>query len=821
MYQSDFLDSDSPFLSHQLIRFAGSLLTAEAALQVFFLLEGECLVQYHQSLQQIHAHDLFFFPPNTPYAIYTEDKNAVYYQLSISSNYFDSLAPGLSGMGFDHFYVGCNNDDPLYCGLRRLLSCIIFSSGPDKRISGLAQTTYVNQLVLFLYREFHTSEVSAYSDSYTARRVEQILSLIRQNYAGKLSLDIISKELGLHPQYFSSFFLKHFHVKYTDFLNHYRIRQSLEDLIRTDKSILSIALDHGFHSHKSYSNSFEKYFHMSPSAYRRRSLPGRGREPDAACMDYLAVLYPYYRQEEVLSPQVQTRMLSVELDIKGSKPIAMDRRIRSIGIGSGYYLLQDHVYGQLQRAAEECAFTHVHIRDVFCDMMNVYTEPRPDHPLYYWESLDLVLDRITGLGFYPYIEIGYTPRELASSPNMLGFSYHPYTSVPVSFPKYCGLVRAFLQHILQRYGLDSLKNWRFDFWNSANLQSANGFWDGTQGEFFRLYREVWKVFREVSQALQLGSPNFSLPDGIDWYKAFFEMCRQEQIAPDFISIHLYSCMDDLKHFSGIFPYPPMTYNYLSLTNTEYLKNITFFLKDVLKKYGFDHLPILAGEWNITYYLQDLTRDTAFMAAYIAHSHLQMAGLLDGASFFCLSDVNDQTRPGELIFPGNSGLISPQGIVKPAYYAFYLLHKLDPKILYLKPPCIVTKSRDGFHVLVYNISDYKKAGQNGQLEFLSDKHRYQMFQNSDTIAFHGSFPVPYGSYRIKTYLIDQEHGSPYDTWLSMGAPEPLSSETISALLHASFLDIHYSRQEDTDRITLGGKVKAHGVLMFEIEKDSET
>lgn len=820
MFQSNLLDSDSSLFSHQIVQFEGSQLTAETSLTLFFLLKGECLVQYHQSLQRIHAHELFFFPPNTPYGLYAEHQRAVYYQLSIHDSYFASLAPELADIRLEHFYLGCNSSDPSYCQLCRLLSCIIFSADPDKRTSALTRLTCINQLVLFLYRSFHASETAAHVDSYASQRIERILAIIREHYGDKLPLESISRELGLHPQYFSSFFQKYFHVKYTDFLNHYRVRQSLQDLIHTDKTILAIALEHGFQSHRSYSNSFEKYFHMPPSVYRQQNYSAHIHGTAAAPMEYLSALYPYYQQEAVISPQRPEQVLSIALDIKNAVPAAIDGRIRSIGIGSGYYLLQDHVYKQLKRAARECSFTHVHIRDVFCDMMNVYTEPQPDHPLYYWESLDLVLDRIIGLGFSPYIEIGYTPRELASSANMLGFGYHPYTSVPVSYEKYGELVRAFLLHILKRYGMDSVRDWRFDFWNSANLQSSNGFWDGTQKEFFSLYLCVFRVFREVSQELKLGSPNFSLPDGMDWYEAFLQMCCREQIMPDFLSIHLYSCLDDLKHFAGIFPYPPMTYNYLSLTNTKYLENILFFLKRVLEKYGCGHLPILAGEWNITYYLQDFTRDTAFMATYIVHSYLQMTGLLAGASFFCLSDVNDQTRPSGMTFSGNSGLISRHGIVKPAYYAFYLLHKLDPEILYLKPPCIITRQKEGFHVLIYNISDYRTAPQDGRLEFLSDKHRYQAFRSTDPIAFRGSFPVPFGSYSIKTYLMDQEHGSPYDAWLAMGAPAPMNDETIQALLHASFLSIHYGQQKDTDRISLEGKVKAHGILMFEVLREPE-
>lgn len=136
---------------------------------------------------------------------------------------------------------------------------------------------------------------------------------------------------------------------------------------------------------------------------------------------------------------------------------------------------------------------------------------------------------------------------------MLGFSYHPYIGVPTSFQKYCDLVRAFLQHCIRRYGADSLQHWLFDFWNTANLQTANGFWVGTQEEFFHFYRDVWRIFQEVDPRLRLGTPNFSLPDGISWYEDFLQMCRHEHITPHFFPSICIPVLTTLSILRGFFP----------------------------------------------------------------------------------------------------------------------------------------------------------------------------------------------------------------------------------------------------------------------------
>ena len=120
-------------------------------------------------------------------------------------------------------------------------------------------------------------------------------------------------------------------------------------------------------------------------------------------------------------------------------------------------------------------------------------------------------------------------------------------------------------------------------------------------------------------------------------------------------------------------------------------------------------------------------------------------------------------------------------------------------------------------MIYNLSNYQKTNASNELEYISDKHRYQVFSTTDNLAFRGNFQVPQGDYTIKSYMIDQEHGSPYDTWLKMGAPEPLNAEIINALCHTSYMDIHFNHQNNTDQIHLEAKIKVHGILLYEISR----
>lgn len=229
------------------------------------------------------------------------------------------------------------------------------------------------------------------------------------------------------------------------------------------------------------------------------------------------------------------------------------------------------------------------------------------------------------------------------------------------------------------------------------------------------------------------------------------------------------------------------------------------------------MPIIASEWNITYYLSDLIRDTAFMATYIAHTYIQTISTIDGLSFSCLSDINDQFRPSSLLFNGDEGLFTYQGIPKPAYHAFSLLHKLDAQVVDCDANSyIVTRSSRGFHVLVYNMAEYDKLPKDQILSYITPDRRYQIFRNTVPIHFHGVFHVKQGSYTIKTYTFDRKHGTFYDIWLLMGKPQQLSQEMVDMLKRNSYPFMHYERKHDTSLLTLDATISAHGITLFEVK-----
>ncbi len=826
MLKNQILAAENSKFEHMIITSDEDFITMTPHLTINIVLSGNIHILNGKKSCHCNPDDIFFFPPNTPFQFICSGSVFSIYTIHIAYDYLAELIPVLCNASFDHFYIPKDKTLYLYNSFCHNLASVLFLSVFKNEGNGLKQITAINELLIDIFNEFYIAGHKGKNDrDYVNERIIKILDYIKLNYSQKIRIADISNYLGLHPQYFSLFFTNHFGEKFLDYLNRFRVNHSLSDLIYTDKTLLDIAIECGFQSNKSYSNAFTRYYNMLPSAYRKtygkkNHVPGEEQN----LIHLAAFLYENYwnKTRQADSGEVingrglhnNPALLSIDMDLVHAAPKVIDNRIKSIAVGSGTYLLRDEVFDQLARVKEECKFTHVLIRDIFNELLNVYTEPQPGYPVYYWDDLDKIIAKIISLGMDPYIEIDFMPVELSSVKKTLHMTGHPNTGFPKSLQQWSDLITAMLEHYYHIYG-DSMLNWYFDFWNTANINWDNGYWADTKENFFLLYKVTYQAFQKVNPDFKLGSPNFSLPDGIDWYNGFFAYCEHEKIRPHYIALHAYSCMDNLEEYAGIFPYTPTTYNYLSLTTKEYIKNMIFFLRNSIDKTSLAGLPIIISDWNVTYYFQDLVRDTAFMAPYIAHTYIQTLENVAGISYFSVSETNEQLRPSNYLFSGDFGLFDKRGIAKPSFFAFSLLHKLDKNVVSYDNNYVVTKSKKGFHVLIYNMSEYENVQNQKLLGYISHDYRYQIFTPTPEIHFQGVFRVPFGTYSIKTYHLDQEHGSVYDSWLAIGKPQNITPDIATFFRHHVYPDLQYDTAKDTSVISLESMIKPHGIILFEV------
>ena len=73
----------------------------------------------------------------------------------------------------------------------------------------------------------------------------------------------------------------------------------------------------------------------------------------------------------------------------------------------------------------------------------------------------------------------------ADRKNAVDFWYHPNRAPPKSYLLWDDLVRHFVAHLVERYGIREVSQWYFEVWNEPNID----FWSGKpkQATYFELY----------------------------------------------------------------------------------------------------------------------------------------------------------------------------------------------------------------------------------------------------------------------------------------------------------------------------------------------
>ena len=110
--------------------------------------------------------------------------------------------------------------------------------------------------------------VSTSLGSNQVRRVGQMVAFIAQNYTRQVTVELVSKSVGLHPHYAMNLFRRTLGTTLINCVTHHRISHAQRLLITTDKKIVDVALTVGFNSVSRFNAAFKKASDCSPREYR-------------------------------------------------------------------------------------------------------------------------------------------------------------------------------------------------------------------------------------------------------------------------------------------------------------------------------------------------------------------------------------------------------------------------------------------------------------------------------------------------------------------------------------------------------------------------
>jgi AraC-like DNA-binding protein len=100
---------------------------------------------------------------------------------------------------------------------------------------------------------------------------------IRENLGERLTLEDISRHVGLSPHHFCKVFRRVSGVNLMEYINRSRIEQASQLLLEADARVSEIAFEIGYQSLSQFNRSFRSVTGESPTEYRRRIFKPAGR----------------------------------------------------------------------------------------------------------------------------------------------------------------------------------------------------------------------------------------------------------------------------------------------------------------------------------------------------------------------------------------------------------------------------------------------------------------------------------------------------------------------------------------------------------------
>ncbi|WP_348263515.1 beta-xylosidase [Telmatobacter sp. DSM 110680] len=437
---------------------------------------------------------------------------------------------------------------------------------------------------------------------------------------------------------------------------------------------------------------------------------------------------------------------------------------------------------------------------------NVFSLDAQGKPVYDFTITDETFDEYQRAGVRPFVELGFMPKDLASDvpgvneyqvhyphPTMAGASNNP----PRDYAMWGELVRKFTEHLVKRYGRDTVSTWYFEVWNEPDIV----YWHGTREEYFKLYDYAVAGVRAALPGAKVGGPATTGPNpgkSAEFLDAFLKHCLSDRSAADGKPVPL--------DFISFHPkgHPETVDGHVRMGLADELKAARTGFGIVAKYPKFKRLPIILSEadpegcaaCSMKINPANAYRNGPLYAAYtaVAMKSLMDLGDQEGVNLAGMLSWSFEFE-GKDYFEGFRTLAT-NGIDKPILNVFRMAGLMSGDRVEAES----TGRR--------SLEDVLKSGvrQNSDVDAFATKAARQAavmvwnYHDDDLSAPAATVQltiadVPAGVKRVllEHYRIDDSHSNAYTVWKQMGSPQSPTAKQYAELRQAGQLELLTSPQ----------------------------
>jgi len=472
-------------------------------------------------------------------------------------------------------------------------------------------------------------------------------------------------------------------------------------------------------------------------------------------------------------------------------------------VGSDYpgTLIRDDSQAQLKIVADELGFRYIRFHAIFHDVLGT-VRIENGRTTYDWAKIDQLYDDLQARHIKPFVELGFTPKALATSQSSI-FYWNGNTSHPDP-AGWHDLVDAFIRHIEERYGKDEVRTWYFEVWNEPNL---SGFWEGgDQKAYFELYDLTAKSIKSIDPVLRVGGPATA---GAAWVPEFLAHVKQSGAGVDFVTTHTYGVDGGFLDEEG------KSDTKLSPSPDAIVGDVRR-VREQISASAFPDLPLYFSEWSTSYTPRDSVHDSYISAPYILNKLKACQGEVEGMSYWTYSDLFEEPGPPTAPFQGGFGLITPEGIRKPAFFAYKYLHSLQGNSIATSDPQALLATKGGdFSAVIWDFeSPNQKVSNRSFFTQVIPAHP------AKPVQLQMNHLVPNSSYHLEVHRTGYHSNDAYTAYIEMGFPKALTKAEVSKLnnLTRDFSETDQAIESTADgTVEVNIPMKSNDIVLIKLER----
>lgn len=767
--------------------------------EIFYVLRGNLDIKIDERLYKLSSGDIALINANKRHTVIGNDE-LLGARFEID---FHLLAEYMGSMQLLFWCNTVADRNHAYSNLRRLLDRILtrYFEKDDKDALYLNALYFETLYVLTSNFLVKADDVRLnLEDSQDRMRIRQIQNYVQANYQSQISLNDLADKLYLSNAYLSKYIKKNLGMTFMEYLNNVRLFHAVDELIYSDKNLTHIAYDNGFPTSASFTKTFRDVYKDSPSEYRKKIQDEEEKdetettsqqEEEQRILEYLK-----FRAHKE-NPQ-STREKEYVINAKKVKETLSDCS-KAISIGDGYLLLQSEAQQQVERIQKQIGVKYARIWNI---LSKEYCFSEKDG--YNFRKLDQVLDFLLNHHLKPYLEVG-------SKPSL--FMYTPERSINIEktkvdaydFKTFSDIIRELCVHLANRYGVEELETWYFEYWNDPALNITEA-----DGEYYQRFDLLYRIMKNYSEKISVGGAGFILGYETLICKKIFSIWKTREIHPDFLSVCSFQYIALIEDGGRLGR---------KSIDSQYMLNQIEIMKEVMKETGFQIPELHIDEWNFTISNRNVLNDSCEQGAYILKNCIEMNGAVDMMAYWHALDLYSDYYDTDTVLNGDSGLVSRDGICKPSFYAFQFMNRLLPKVLEKNENSIITtNARNRYVIACHNFKSLSSRYVFTDEDEIQLEDIEQYVEDIDPVKLKFTIQnVQKGKYLVKTYRVNRECGSVQDLWKNLDYSKGLMRDEVEYLKSSAIPSIEMKTIEvENGELCLTNNLEMQEIRLIDIQ-----